>query len=419
MDVRRAVPSTDATLTDPRLAAALVVLGRERVKASVHEVQDLVRAGAVTVDALVPRVVSDLSAAGLRPVINATGAVLHTNLGRAALSDSAKAAVAAAAGYVDVEYDLETGTRARRGRSALAALRRALPDAGDVLVVNNGAAALLLSVTALAAGREVLWSRGELVEIGDGFRLPDLVASAGARIREVGTTNRSTLADYAVGPDTACVLKVHPSNFVIRGFTSAPSVSELAGLGPPLVVDVGSGLLDPDPLLPDETSVSAALRAGAGLVTCSGDKLLGGPQCGLVVGTAELVARVRRHPLARAVRVDKLTLAALEATLNGSTPTSLALHADPDDLRRRAVRIAEQLDAEVVPSTGVVGGGAAPGVELPGWAVAVPASLHAALRRGEPPVVGRIQHGRLLLDLRAVPPAADDLLVRAIRATRL
>jgi L-seryl-tRNA(Ser) seleniumtransferase len=419
MDPRRAVPSTDTTLADPRLATALVVLGRERVRDSVREVQDLVRTGAVTVEAIVPRVVSQLSVSGLRPVINATGAVLHTNLGRAPLSDSAMLAVTAAARHVDVEYDLTTGTRAPRGRSALAALRRALPDAGDVLVVNNGAAALMLSVTALAAGQEVLWSRGELVEIGDGFRLTDLVASAGVGIREVGTTNRTTRADYVIGPDTACILKVHPSNFVISGFTSAPSVAELAGLGPPLVVDVGSGLLDPDPLLPDEPSVSHALRAGAGLVTCSGDKLLGGPQCGIVAGTSELVSRVRRHPLARAVRVDKLTLAALEATLDGSTPTRVALHADPDDLRRRATRIAEQTGGEVVPSAGVVGGGAAPGLELPGWAVALSASLHAPLRLGEPPIVGRVHQGRLLLDLRAVPPDADDVLVRAIQAARV
>ncbi|MYR62083.1 L-seryl-tRNA(Sec) selenium transferase, partial [Streptomyces sp. SID625] len=208
---------------------------------------------------------------------------------------------------------------ARRGRSALAALRARVPDAAAAHVVNNGAAALVLAATALAAGREIVISRGEMVEIGDGFRLPDLLVSTGARLREVGTTNRTDAADYAaaVGPGTGCVLKVHPSNFRVTGFTRAAQTRELAALGVPVVVDIGSGLLAPHPLLPEEPDAATELRAGAALVTASGDKLLGGPQCGLLLGDAGLVGTLARHPLARALRVDKLTLAALEATLTG------------------------------------------------------------------------------------------------------
>jgi L-seryl-tRNA(Ser) seleniumtransferase len=360
----------------------------------------------------------------LRPVLNATGVVLHTNLGRAPLSPAAVAALAVAAGHVDVEYDVATGARARRGRGALEALREAVPDAEAALAVNNGAAALVLATTALAAGREVVVSRGEMVEIGDGFRLPDLIASTGARLREVGTTNRTTVRDYAeaVGPETGCVLKVHPSNFRVEGFTSSVGVVELATLGVPVVADVGSGLLAPDPLLPDEPDVRTALRAGADVVTCSGDKLLGGPQAGLVLGRAAAVQTLRRHPLARALRVDKLTLAALEATLRGPVPlVAAALHADPDGLRRRAEQLAASVGGEVVPSDGAVGGGGAPGVPLPGWAVALPATLTAdawalALRTGDPCVVGRVERGRCLLDLRCVPPPQDTALAVAVRA---
>ena len=275
-------------------------------------------------------------AASTRPVINATGVVLHTNLGRAPLSAAAVEALVDAAGATDVEFDLATGARARRGRGALAALAAAVPAAEAVHVVNNGAAALVLATTALAAGREVVISRGELVEIGDGFRLTDLIESTGARLREVGTTNRTNLADYAdaVGPQTGCILKVHPSNFRVEGFTSSVDVGALAGLGVPVVADLGSGLLAREPLLPDEPDADTALRAGADLVTGSGDKLLGGPQAGLLLGRTAVVERLRRHPLARALRVDKLTLAALEATLRGPrTPTWTALHADPDVLR--------------------------------------------------------------------------------------
>jgi L-seryl-tRNA(Ser) seleniumtransferase len=415
------VPRTDDLLADPRLAEAVGRLGRAAVKQAVHAAQDEVRADRLAPDQVVGHVLSALprSATTLRPVLNATGVVLHTNLGRAPLSPAAVEAMALASAYVDVEYDVATGSRAARGRGTLEALLAAVPDAGSALVVNNGAAALVLTTTALAAGREVVVSRGELVEIGDGFRLPDLIASTGARLREVGTTNRTSIRDYAdaVGPDTGLILKVHPSNFRVEGFTSSVQVGELAGLGVPVVADVGSGLLHPDPLLPTEPDVASALQAGATLVTCSGDKLLGGPQAGLVLGAKAAVDQVRRHPLARALRVDKTTLAALEATLRG--PKSLAwqaIRADPAVLRQRAERLAAAVGGAVVPSDGAVGGGGAPGLVLPGWAVALPPSYADALRRGTPCVVGRVERDRCLLDLRCVPEQDDDRLRDAVLA---
>ncbi|KAB1153796.1 L-seryl-tRNA(Sec) selenium transferase [Micromonospora sp. AMSO12t] len=421
-DPRRRVPRTDALLADPRLAAAAGTLGRERVKAAVHRAQERARRGEITPEAVRDAALAALPAPAPRAVLNATGVVLHTNLGRAALSPAAVAAVAAAAGHTDVELDLRTGRRARRGRDALDALAAAVPDAGAVHVVNNGAAALVLVATALAADAEIVVSRGELVEIGDGFRLPDLLESTGARLREVGTTNRSTLDDYAaaIGPRTGFVLKVHPSNFQVTGFTSAVPVRALATLGVPVVADIGSGLLAPDPLLPAEPDAASTLRAGAALVTASGDKLLGGPQAGLLLGAADLVERLRRHPLARALRVDKLTLAALAATLaDPATPTRAALHADPGALRARTERLcaalaADGCEARVVPAGAVVGGGGAPGVELPSWALALPERYASPLRLGDPPVLGRVVRGRLLLDLRCVPADADAALRAAV-----
>jgi len=384
------------------------------VKAAVLQAQEQARSGSLAPEAVPDAAVALLPAAAssLREVLNATGVVLHTNLGRAPLSPAAVQAVVAASGYVDVEYDVTTGVRAARGRGALQALRDAVPAAGQVAVVNNGAAALVLATTALAAGREVLVSRGEMVEIGDGFRLPDLIASTGALLREVGTTNRTRLGDYAqaVGSQTACVLKVHPSNFRVEGFTGAVEVAELTQLGLPVIADVGSGLLAPDPLLPDEPDAATALVAGAAVVTCSGDKLLGGPQAGLLLGRAEVVERLRRHPLYRALRCDKTTLAALEATLRGPvSPAWQALRAT--GLRERAVALADAVGGLVVPSDGAVGGGGAPGVLLPGWAVALPPAYAEALRLGTPSVVGRVADGHCLLDLRCVPPA-DDVRVR-------
>lgn len=408
-------------LADPRLAAAAVRLGPDLVRDAVAGAQARARTGELPPELVVEAAVAALPAAvtTLRPVLNATGVVLHTNLGRAPLSPAAVDAVTAAAGYVDVEYDVVTGSRARRGRGALAALRAAVPDAEDALVVNNGAAALVLATTGLAAGKEVVVSRGEMVEIGDGFRLPDLIASTGAGLREVGTTNRTHLDDYAdaIGPDTGCVLKVHPSNFRVEGFTSAVGIAELAGLGVPVVADVGSGLLAPHALLPDEPDARSALRDGATVVTASADKLLGGPQAGLLLGRAEVIDRLRRHPLARALRVDKLTLAALEATLRGpATPTWTSLTADTGRLRARCVLLADLVGGAVVRSDGAVGGGGAPGQQLPGWAVALPAELAAPLRAGEPCVVGRVERDRLLLDLRCIPEDDDARLAAAVRA---
>ncbi|OJF12603.1 L-seryl-tRNA(Sec) selenium transferase, partial [Couchioplanes caeruleus] len=304
------------------------------------------------------------------------------------------------------------------------ALAAAVPAAGGVHVVNNGAAALVLAATVLAAGREIVVSRGELVEIGDGFRLPDLLVSTGAKLREVGTTNRTSVDDYAVavGPETGFVLKVHPSNFVVRGFTRAVPVERLTGFGVPVVADIGSGLLGPDPLLPDEPDAATTLGQGADLVIASGDKLLGGPQAGLLLGEASLVKRLRRHPLARALRVDKLTLAALHATVTGpETPTWQALRTDIDDLRVRTEHAAATLaaagvHAEVVTSVAVVGGGGAPELELPSWALALPEGYAQPLRLGEPPVVGRVARGRLLLDLRCVPAGEDAAVVAAVSA---
>jgi L-seryl-tRNA(Ser) seleniumtransferase len=429
-DPRRAIPRTDVLLRDPLLLEAARRLGNAVVKRAVVAAQQRARDGEIA-----PEDVAAAAAAHvdeherrlttLRPVLNATGVVLHTNIGRAPLTPAAQEAMLLASGYVDVEFDLDSGARSRRGRGTLAALLERVPAAGAALVVGNGAAALVLATTALAAGREVIVSRGEMVEIGDGFRLPDLIASTGARLREVGTTNRTTLRDYAdaIGPDTAAILKVHPSNFRIEGFTSTATVAELAPLARehalPLVVDIGSGLLEPDALLPDEPDAATVLAAGATLVTSSGDKLLGGPQAGIVLGDEETVNRLRRHPLARALRVDKTTLAALEATLRGGpTLTHEYLHADPDTLHARAKALAASLPpglaADVVPSAGMVGGGGAPGLTLPGWAVALPGAYAAALRQAEPAVIARVESGRCLVDLRCVPNESDAEVAAAI-----
>jgi L-seryl-tRNA(Ser) seleniumtransferase len=423
-DQRRSTPRTDHVLADPRLRDAAERVGEQLVKAAVRQALDRCRTGDITPADVADEAVSLVppSATAMRPVVNATGVIVHTNLGRAPLSEAALDALRIAAGHTDVELDLESGRRGRRGRSAMAALSAAVPDAEAVHVVNNGAAALALVTCALAMGRNVVVARGELVEIGDGFRIPELVESVGATLREVGTTNRVQLSDYeaAIDDDTAFVLKVHPSNFVVEGFTSTVPVAELATLPVPVVADIGSGLLSPHPRLPDEPSASATLRAGADLVTASGDKLLGGPQCGLLLGRAELVEGLRRHPFARALRVDKLTLAALEATLTGPPPpVAVALAASAEDLLVRAEKLAAELSAvvpaEAVSSVAAVGGGGAPGVELPSAAVALPARLAVPLRLGEPPVVGHVARGRLYLDLVTVRPAQDQVLADAVR----
>jgi len=435
-DPRRRTPRTDAVLADPRVAAAADRLGRARTKAVVVEVLESCRRGEVAPEDVVEATLAGLpdGPVSMRPVINATGVVVHTNLGRAPLSTAAVEALRTAAGPTDVELDLASGLRGPRGAAALAALAAAVPEAGGVHVVNNGAAALALVACALAAsadgaGREIVVARGELVEIGDGFRIPDLLESVGARLREVGTTNRVRLSDYAdaIGERTAFVLKVHPSNFRVEGFTSSVPVAELAGTaqasGVPVVVDIGSGLLAPHPRLPDEPDAAGCLAAGADLVTASGDKLLGGPQCGLLLGRGDLVEALRRHPFARALRVDKLTLAALEATLTGPTPpVAEALSRRPEELLRRARRLAAALNAEAgtdvaeaVCSEGAVGGGGAPGVVIPSAAVSLHSRLADRLRTCATPVVGRVHDGRLLLDLLAVPESQDEALAEAVR----
>ena len=425
LDPRRLIPRTDQLLALAEVTRARTRLGEHVVRAILRDTQDRARRGDLAPEAVTATVVAAVSArsvTSLRPVLNATGVVVHTNLGRAPLSPVAVQALVEASGYVDVELDLASGARSKRGVSARRALLDACPAAADALIVNNGAAALVLATTALAAGREVVISRGELIEIGAGFRLPDLIASTGARLREVGTTNRTHLRDYAdaIGPNTGCVLKVHPSNFRVDGFTTAVGLSELreltAARGIPLIADLGSGLLAPDPLLPDEPDALSSLTAGADIVTASGDKLLGGPQAGIVLGRAEMVERMSRHPLARAVRADKLCLAAIEATLaSGVSPVSEALHADATQLRARAERLAVAVGAAVVEHDGRVGGGGAPGVPLSGWAVRLPETVAAALRNGDPAVLPRVHDGACLIDLRCIPVADDDRLLAAVQ----
>jgi len=431
-DPRRLIPRTDLLLAIPAVRQERARLGDYVVRSLVRDIQQRARDGELAPGDVEPALLAALRTRApttLRPVLNATGVVVHTSLGRAPLSAAAVDALVSASGYVDVELDLATGVRSKRGAATRAALLAACPGAEDALVVNNGAAALVLATTALAAGREVIISRGELVEIGAGFRLPDLIASTGARLREVGTTNRTHLRDYAeaIGPDTGCLLKVHPSNFRTEGFTKSVPLGELHTLasayGVQLVADLGSGLLTPEPLLPDEPDIAAALADGADVVIASGDKLFGGPQAGLAFGRAESLARMAGHPLARAVRADKLTLAAVEATLTGIAPVRQALHADPTRLRSRAERLAgavhefdAMVGAIVVAHDGRVGGGGAPGVPLPGWAVRLPEEAVVALRLGDPAVLPRIHDGACLIDLRCIPENDDERLIEAVRA---
>jgi L-seryl-tRNA(Ser) seleniumtransferase len=367
----------------------------------------------------------------LRRVLNATGVVVHTNLGRAPLAASARAAVTAAAeGYSNLELDLATGERGSR-HAHVEGLLREVTGAQAGLALNNCAAAVLLAAAALAGpGREVVVSRGQLIEIGGGFRIPEVVGQAGARLVEVGTTNRTRLGDYAaaLGERTGVILRAHPSNFRTVGFTEEVEIEALCGLGVPVVDDVGSGVLADDvELLVDEPAVRRSVRAGAAVVCFSADKLLGGPQGGLLVGTSEAIETCRRHPLARAVRIDKLSLAALEATLalyrdpelaRAELPVLAMLEAAPQTLEARARRLAAGCDGEVVASTAKVGGGALPLLELPGPAVAIDVALAQALRAGDPPLVGRIVDGRLLLDVRTLTDEEADQAAAAVRAAR-
>jgi L-seryl-tRNA(Ser) seleniumtransferase len=350
---------------------------------------------------------------GLQRVLNATGVVVHTNLGRAPLAEEALARVVdAARGYSNLEYDLAEGARGSRQDHVAAILRR-LTGAESALVVNNNAGAVLLALAALAEGREVVVSRGELIEIGDGFRIPDVLARSGARLVEVGTTNRTRAADYerAIGPETAVLLRVHQSNFRVVGFEERPRLEEVAAVarrhGLPLVDDLGSGHVSARNKLllgQEEPTARESLAGGADLVCFSGDKLLGGPQAGIVLGDAELVERLRRHPLQRALRIDKLSLAALEGTLllhleaPERIPVLRTLAQDAAAVRARAERLAAATGGEVEETVGRVGGGALPLAELPSFACSLEDSLAGPLREGEPPVVGVVRDGRLLLD---------------------
>lgn len=379
-----------------------------------------------------------------REVINATGVVVHTNLGRSVLSTSAAARVARIAGsYIDLEYDLERGGRGNRADHLAPLMERLFPGYG-FLLVNNNAAAIMLALRALAKGREVIVSRGELVEIGGSFRVPDILAASGAKLREVGTTNRTRLTDYesAVSSKTGALLKVHTSNFRIVGFTEETTIASLAGLAgrieKPLVVDWGSGdLVDLAPLgLTDEVPALDVLRAGADLVTFSGDKLLGGPQAGFVVGDRELIARVRRDPLARVTRLDRLMIAAMHETLSAyvrgaamtEIPTLRMLAATPEEIGKRAARIKREVgrrtglgkQLRVIEGVSRTGGGTSPTGERPTRLLEVrrtgadAGTLERSLRRADPPVIGRVHEGRLLLDLRTVFPGQDAVVTESL-----
>jgi L-seryl-tRNA(Ser) seleniumtransferase len=449
-DRRRELPSVDRLLLEPEIRALLRSVPRVAVVDAVRESLAAARTRrAGPPDSWAEDVRERLTERvrpSLRPVLNATGVVLHTNLGRAPLAPAAAAAMAAVGGgYSNLEFDLDTGTRGSRSDHCRTPLR-AVTGAEDALAVNNAAGALLLALGALAAGREVLISRGELIEIGGSFRIPDILERSGARLREVGTTNRTHLDDYreALGPGVAAVLTVHRSNFEQRGFVATPDSAELAGLahasGLPYLIDVGSGLLvDLEPWgLKGEPRVQDALASGADLVLFSGDKLLGGPQAGCIVGRAATVARCREHPVARAVRADKMTLAGLEATLALYREPAHAITAVPvlrmltlgaKDLTHRAARLASlcpaSLEPELVPGESAVGGGSLPGAVLPTTLVALsagalgPDGLALRLRVGEPPVVARVAGGKVLLDPRTLPeesyPAVAAALVEALR----
>lgn len=462
---RARLPSVDAVLRLEATADLIDVHGRRVVTDAVRAQLSAIRSrppndiGASDPTVVLATVAESLEserAGRMRPVINATGVVLHTNLGRAPLSEAALAAVNGAAGYATVEFDLASGVRGgRAGHASRSAA--ALCGAEEAVIVNNGAAALMLGVAALASGREVIVSRGELVEIGGSFRLPEIIATSGARLVEVGTTNRTRAADYraALGPETALILKVHRSNFRITGFTEEADASELARLaadaGVPFVYDVGSGriALDGSEVVHDEPSVRAAVAAGADMVMFSGDKLLGGPQAGIIVGRSGPVGRCRVHPMMRAVRADKLQIAALEATLAAhlrtddpaDVPVIAMLTADVHVLQRRAEHLASRIgracedrteggpgipavSVGAQPITGAMGGGAAPDVLLPSHGVALtldaPQSLQRALRAAPVPVVARVADGSVWIDMRTVPEQVDatlaDAVVAAIRS---
>ena len=439
------LPKMDVLLARPELAECGLPypLVRRAAREVLEEVRRALLAGepaaAPRAEALARRALERaraLSRPGPRRVVNATGVVLHTNLGRAPLSPRAAEAAAEAAGYCALEYDLETGQRgSRAGRAE--ALLTALTGAEGAFVVNNNAAAVLLMLSVLTPGLGVAISRGELVEIGGGFRVPEIMARSGARLVEVGTTNKTRLSDYAAALDSGAaqaLLKVHPGNFKVVGFTQSAGLPELGALArerhAPLLCDLGSGALSAGPF-PGEPTVEEA-AAWADAACFSGDKLLGGPQAGILIGKAALIQKMKADPLSRALRLDKLSLAALEGTLmdwrDGVLPPAAAmLGARPEELRRRAEALAEELAplcppgcaCEVVESPGEAGGGSMPGTALPGWAVALapaegPEELERFFRGWEVPVIGRIQKGRLLLDVRTLLPEDEACIAGAL-----
>ncbi len=452
----RRLPAVGRLLDDPALGDAIRLYGRDAVKVQAQREIETLRRKLAGPE---PRVLAERRIAelprrvaeglrlrlgtGLRRVINATGIFLHTNLGRAPLPRPvAEELLPILSGHCDLEMDLASGRRNDRNVRVRKLLTE-LTGAEAALVVNNNAGALVLALAALAAGRQVVVSRGELVEIGGSFRIPDILAAAGAELVEVGTTNRTRLADYerAIGPQTALLLKVHTSNYRIVGFTAAVESRELAALGGergiPLLVDEGSGLMrrSSHPQLGDHPGLRQLVTEGCDLVCGSGDKVLGGPQAGLVVGRRELVERLGRHPLYRALRPDRFTFAALEAVLRrhlaGGPMPCERLWVDGAEHRRRLERVAELLQisppapqgalpAEIVDADAFIGGGTAPEAPIPGEALALPGDdrLLLRLRTGDPPVVGYLRAGRLVLDLRTVEPADDELLVAALGVAR-
>jgi L-seryl-tRNA(Ser) seleniumtransferase len=444
----RGLPSIEQLLRRPSLEPLLSAVPRARAVAALRLAVDRVRARLLRgeprpfEDADVREALATLATPNLRPVLNATGVVLHTNLGRAPLAPQAVARVAAVArGYSNLEYDLDEGERGSRYAPVIGLLR-ALTGAEDALVVNNCAGAALLVLAALASGRECVVSRGELVEIGGGFRVPDVMRQSGAKLVEVGTTNRTRLADYAaaVGADTGLLVKVHRSNFALVGFTEEVDVAALAKLGRergvPVFQDLGSGALVPleGEGLTQEPTVPQAVAAGADVIAFSGDKLLGGPQAGIVVGRSALLSRIKAHPLTRALRVDKMTVAALEATLElyrdgqaGAVPTYRLLTQGADELRARALRLqvllAERgVSARVEGVEGQVGGGAMPLARLPSFAcilnLEAPETFLDRLRGGDVPVIGRITDGEGVLDVRCLAEEELPVVADAVAAAR-
>jgi L-seryl-tRNA(Ser) seleniumtransferase len=451
-ELLRQIPSVDELLGGAVVRRLEAELGHRVVVQAARAVLQCVREGItkgtvktfspVGLDEEIARAARDLAAYSLQPVINATGVLLHTNLGRAPLARKAVEHLEEIAGrYSNLEYDLDEGRRGKRDTHT-DRLFAELVGAEKTLVVNNNAAAVFLTLNALAEGGEVIVSRGELIEIGGSFRIPDICAKSGARLKEVGTTNRTRLADYAgaINENTKALMRVHPSNFRVVGFTERPELAELAALAHqhhlPLIEDLGSGcLLDLRPLgIQDEPTVAASLREGADVVTFSGDKLLGGPQAGLITGKREFLDRIRRNPLFRALRVDKLTIAALEATirlyLDGNLDAIPALHMmrlPIEELATRAASLVAKLveissiSAGVEDGESVVGGGSTPGQALPTKLVTVHHSrmsaqeLEAALRGNRPPVIARVERDRLRLDLRTVLDDQDQAIVQAFK----